>query len=148
MIDNNRDSQRAEFSGNRSASIGSRYACFYHQGIRPWGLGTRPERSPVGGSLRGTVVPLKWSFSIFSSIRKDGAGGVRGRPERPLRRDLAGPIDQKPRNGKFHILRPRPEPPPTGSIDHILVKPAASNIPAPPAQGENSQLGEAESFKL
>ena len=54
--------------------------------------GTRPERSPWG-SLGG--VPLNGLLLPFLPTRKGRAGGVRGRPERPFRRDLPGPIEQR-----------------------------------------------------
>ena len=77
------------------------------------GVGDTARGLPHRGIFKGDNVPLKWSFSIFSSIRKDGAGGVRGRPERPLRRDLQGPIK------------------------YIQVKPAASNTPPRPDRAKN-----------
>ena len=76
------------------------------------GVGDTARGLPHRGIFKGDIVPLKWSFASFSSRRKGWAGGVRGRPERPFRRDLQGPID------------------------HIPVKPAASNISAPLEQSK------------
>ena len=60
--------------------------------------------------------------------------GARARGlSRPQRRDLAGL-----KNIRAGGLGDTPN----------RVKPAASNIPAPPGQGEKFQLGEAEIFKL
>ena len=38
------------------------------------GVGDTARGLPHRGIFKGDNVPLKWSFSIFSSIRKDGAG--------------------------------------------------------------------------
>ena len=75
------------------------------------GLGGRGQSAPPG-DFQG-VLPLNDLLLPFLAFRKGRPLGVRGHgPNGPRRRDLAGPID------------------------HILVKPAASNIPAPPGQGK------------
>ena len=71
------------------------------------------QSAPQQGIFKGTAVPLNDLLLPFLAFRKGRPWGVRGHgPNGPRRRDLAGPID------------------------HILVKPAASNIPAPPGQGK------------
>ena len=84
--------------------------------------GTRPERSPWG-SLGGH--PLNSLLLPFLLTRKGRPLGVRGHgPNGPRRRDLRGPID------------------------HIPVKPSASNIPVPPGQGAPSHDLEHVEFEI
>ncbi len=120
------DNEKAQYgtgcSSNKRAPIGSQYACCYRQGSRPWGYGGRGQSAPPRGIFKGDAVPLKWSFSIFSSIRKDGAGrGLGARPEPP-------PTPGPARSDRSKALKRQ--------ISYSA-KLKASTIPAPPEQGEN-----------
>src|SRR5699024_3201416 len=73
--------------------------------------------APQQGIFKGTAVPLNDLLLPFLAFRKGRPLGVRGHgPNGPRHRDLSGPIDK-------------------------AVKPAASNILAPPEQGEKPNCG-------
>ncbi len=119
------------------------------------GVGDTARGLPHRGIFKGDNVPLKWSFSIFSSIRKDGAGrGLGARPEPPptpgparFDRSYSGKASgfkysRLARAGRKAFISVKPKAPNwvraragqkiparrdlQGPIDHILVKPPAS----------------------